>query len=89
MDNYESDDNSEEITVEERVYRSSLETLDYEIGKNLSQIEEWKEIAARQPGSAANCQRFISDAEQRVAQLQQRYFEVEEQEERFRNGEDD
>lgn len=82
----EDDDKYEEherrrVSDDELAYNSALETFAYEIGKNRQEIAGLRRLAAASgsPG-AAEYAKHIKDAEERIAQLERRYFEVEQQE---------
>ena len=79
-------DDRKKVSIEESTYHSTIETFDYEITKNLIQIEEWRQLANEQYTQASYYQRLIADADRRVAFLKQRRFEVKEQQEQFRDS---
>jgi hypothetical protein len=79
MNEWEEDDERRRIS-DELAYLSTLEFISCEVGKKRQQIDEWRALAAESRDRAAECDRLIKDAEERIAQLERHRVEVEQQE---------
>jgi predicted nucleic acid-binding Zn-ribbon protein len=70
-----------------KTYWSTLTTLRYEIRKNEKRIREWEQQAITDHAEEPALRDLIADAKKRIAQLSERFSEIEETEEACLNGE--
>ncbi len=78
------DDDQQKVSTEEATYHGTLEIIDYKISKKRREIDEMRMNPDVPFWQSLSIKRNIKDLEQRIAQLEQRRREVEEQEENGR-----
>ena len=86
-DEYNEDEDEyneqQKVSMEEATYHGTLEIIDYEISKKRTEIDEMRMNPDVPFWQSLSTKRHIKDLEQRIAQLEQRRREVEEQEEKW------